>query len=96
MQNINITLPLGQSKTVTLVPNAPLPAGQQPNWSRLSGTASVDVATDGMSAVVTASGSDTGRTIFAVSATAGRDIVGFILGISVVHNETESLNPVVS
>lgn len=92
---MTVTLKLGETKTVSLSPNLTLPAGVQPNWNRISGTCDVSVASDGLSAVLTASGSDTGRTVFAVSATPGRETIGFILGIEVIPNETSELNPTV-
>lgn len=99
--NQNIVLQFGQSKTVALNPKnadgSPATLLYPPSWTTVYGSAaSISVAGDGMSAVVTASSDSVGRLIVAVYADAGNEIVGFILSAKVIPSEAVTLDPVVS
>lgn len=88
---MNLTVIQGQQRLVSLSPNGPLVG--QPNWNRISGTCPVDIASDGLSANVAPTfASDTGRTIFVVTAQTGENVIGEVVAINVAAPQASSLN----
>ncbi len=94
--NINLRLQPGQTKTITLSPIPGLPEGHVPLWTRIAGTTEFGIGPGNMSATVSPTAGDLGRTIFAVTVDAGENIIGFIVGVEVIPTEATSLNPTVS
>ncbi len=94
---MQITLEPNQSKIVTLNPvysdGSPATLESAPSWIILNGNADVQLAPGGLSATISALNRSPGRTIIAVSANAGREQVGFILGVDIIPFQAVSLAP---
>lgn len=95
---MNIILEFGQAKIITLTPRlkdgTEVALSGTPNWNHISGdSATLSPSGDGFSAVVQASQSTGGRTITAVSANAGREVIGEIITVNVVAKEAVTLDP---
>ncbi len=94
---MQLTLEPNQSKIVTLSPKlsdgSPATLASSPSWLILNGPCDMQIAPDGMSAQFNSLDRPVSRTIVAVSADAGREQIGFIIGVDIVPLQAVTLDP---